>query len=650
MKKDGYLKIFIILIFCMITHVTQAQRLNTDSLKAALHSQHGKTKINTYIKLIDTTKDTAPTQCLQYIDDALQLAILEESLLQQAIIYNQWGRLLTYLGEYEQALEKLFKSLELNEDLNEAENIADNHVNIAVIFHKMGDYNQAIQYYFKALDYYVINGDKKNMAKLYNNMAGLYYERKEYPKALEFYTKAMSLYQNVDYQTGVLTTLINVGATYELMDDYEKALAYGFEALHLSRKLNDRVRMTIALTNISSVRIKLAQSEKAITTLEEALGMAIEISSKPAMAESYFLLSEAYISMGDTGRAFFYYRQYVQTKDSILSIEKNGQMLDMQARYNTQKKEQQIQELNLKRRETLNIFLGIISGLVFLLAAVFFYQYRMQNKRNLYLAEKNEEIMKSQQRIAAMNEELKIAKRKAMESDMLKTNFLANMSHEIRTPLNAVLGFSELMKRPDISDSKKEGFYGIIHRNLTHLLALIDDILDMSKIEARQLKLHPKKTSLYSLIQELYNFFEKEKHNIKKSHIKLELKENREGVNEFVIADRERLYQILANLLDNAFKFTDSGSIEFGYQLKNNMLEFYVVDTGIGIPEKKQKNIFRRFRQVDSSLTREFGGTGLGLAISKALVEMMGGTINVTSHENEGAMFTFSIPYKEAEE
>ncbi len=239
--------------------------------------------------------------------------------------------------------------------------------------------------------------------------------------------------------------------------------------------------------------------------------------------------------------------------------------------------------------------------------------------------------------------ELKKAKERAEESDRLKTAFLANMSHEIRTPLNAIIGFSDILQSDRLEEKQKEEYFSLINLSSQTLLKLIDDIIDVAKIEAKHMRIAPHPFDINELLNELYAYFEKEI-MLKKGQVRLVL--TRPFDQEFrILADAIRVKQVLSNLLGNAVKFTQKGSIEYGFSLtEKKILEFFVKDTGIGIPRDKQKVIFNRFRQVDDSYTREFSGTGLGLWISKNLAELMGGDIRVESEEGQGSTFYFTLP------
>ncbi len=243
--------------------------------------------------------------------------------------------------------------------------------------------------------------------------------------------------------------------------------------------------------------------------------------------------------------------------------------------------------------------------------------------------------------------ELKKAKNKAEESDKLKTAFLANMSHEIRTPMNAIVGFSELLNDPDLTNDIRKEFIGLINENSKVLLSLIEDIIDVAKIEAEQLKVVNSTCQINLIFDDLKKYYAKEIIKLNKTEIDIRYEKEMNDEKFSIISDPLRFRQIMNNLIGNAIKFTDKGFIEFGYKVKdNNDILFYVKDSGIGLQPEKTKMIFERFRQGQESSTKEYGGTGLGLTISKRLVELLGGKIWVESVFQKGSIFYFTLPYR----
>lgn len=238
--------------------------------------------------------------------------------------------------------------------------------------------------------------------------------------------------------------------------------------------------------------------------------------------------------------------------------------------------------------------------------------------------------------------ELIETKEKAEESDRLKSCFLANISHEIRTPMNGILGFSELLREPLLSEEEKEQYIDLIHECGKRLLTIINDLIDISRIEAGEMEVHQGKTAVNEVLEGVHAFF---KPQAEEKGLSFSCRAGLPASESVIITDKTRLNQVLSNIVNNALKYTKKGSIEFGYRKVDDMLEFYVKDTGIGIPDDQQDKIFERFRQVSLDSTREYEGAGLGLSLCKAFIEMLGGTIRVNSVPEKGSAFYFTLPY-----
>ena len=243
-------------------------------------------------------------------------------------------------------------------------------------------------------------------------------------------------------------------------------------------------------------------------------------------------------------------------------------------------------------------------------------------------------------------QELIIAKEKAEESDKLKSAFLANMSHEIRTPLNAIIGFSALLNDEDISKDEIKEFTAIISQSGRRLAEIVNNVLDISRIQTEQVKIGQKPILINSIFSDFLTFFSplaKAKNIILSYH-------NQDDKCITIYTDESKLHQILTNLINNAVKFTKFGNIDFGYEIKENFIQFYVKDTGIGIPQELYDRIFDRFVQAEQSTTKNYEGAGLGLAISKGLVELLGGRIWLESEIDRGTTFFFTLPYTSVSE
>ncbi|MBK7625746.1 MAG: PAS domain S-box protein [Bacteroidales bacterium] len=255
------------------------------------------------------------------------------------------------------------------------------------------------------------------------------------------------------------------------------------------------------------------------------------------------------------------------------------------------------------------------------------------------------EQVRASEAIIESNRQLKSAKEKAEESDRLKSAFLANMSHEIRTPMNGIVGFSVMLADPTLPKDTRDAYIKIVNSSCDQLLHIVNDIIDISRIEAGQIDLTESTFDLIELIDEVISFYElaaKEKGiGLIKEPIPEILSDN-----PLVRSDRTKIRQVLDNLLSNAVKFTHSGRISFRCSVPGDFILVEIEDTGIGIEKELQGVVFERFRQVETSFSRQYGGTGLGLSITKAYIEKMGGDLQLTSELGRGSVFSVRLPYK----
>jgi signal transduction histidine kinase len=239
---------------------------------------------------------------------------------------------------------------------------------------------------------------------------------------------------------------------------------------------------------------------------------------------------------------------------------------------------------------------------------------------------------------------LRNAEKKAKESDKLKSAFLQNISHEIRTPMNSIIGFSELLTDRDITEEKKVEYLGIINSSCTQLLNVVNSIIEISMIESGIIVADVKKTDLNSALDEIYSSYSP----LIRNGVMFSLQKGLPDREALIMTDESKLNKIISNMLSNAIKFTDKGHIIFGYEPDDNLLQFFVEDTGRGIPEDFKKHMFSVFQKADNDPDRLYEGLGLGLSICKGNLDLLNGSMWVESQTGIGTRFYFTIPYKPA--
>ena len=403
------------------------------------------------------------------------------------------------------------------------------------------------------------------------------------------------------------------------------------------------------------------QKSQYLTYLSILVGSIVE------KKEAYQQLSIAYEGLFDFENALLYNKLFLICKDSIFSIGKVKELESIEKRYQVENKQLQIE--NLKRDNEIKMVTlekmktrQLMSFVIIIISAVFIFGLLVVRKKlkrkNLTIFEQNEEIFAQkdelenhqknlEQIVDDRTRDLKIAKEKAEESDKLKSAFLANMSHEIRTPMNSIMGFADLLCEPDLDEKTKKMLTTHINSSTDTLLKLIDDIIDIAKIESGQLSINKCECSIKELFNKLAPIYFDKKTALEKEHIEVFI--NQPDNDEIFYTDPLRLHQVLINLTNNALKFTEKGTIEIGYNTSNkngtDVITFYVKDTGIGISEEEKKIIFKRFSKIENKKQKLYRGAGLGLAICTNLIKLLGGELWVESEKDKGSAFYFSLPF-----
>ena len=537
------------------------------------------------------------------------LALVEDTLYTkvQARLLSIIGQVYIEIGDYPEALTKFFQALELSDTNDYLAIQARVLSNIGVVYTFSGDYNQAIHTFYKSLRLYQKIKDRSGEADILNNLAWVCSFSGDYNTALTYGIESLEIAKEMNLLNLKCNLMDTMGGIYLKMGDYAQALTYLEQAVLIGKELGNKRSQSEPLLNIG----KMYQQQgdiSALMYLQQALELAEEIEYKSMAADCHHCLSEFYEQQNDFQKALYHYKQHYTIQKAVINEKADGKVKTLQVLHDTAsaKKESEIYQL-----------------------------------KNVALEQAKE---------TAEN-----ALRRAEAANQAKSVFLANMSHELRTPLNGILGYAQILKRDKTINKQQSNGLNIIEQSGKHLLTLINDILDLSKIEAEKMELHPTNFFFSTFLENIVAII---RMHAQQKDINLIY----EAPNTLLLgiqADETRLRQVIINLLGNAIKFTEKGKVFFRVIQKNKSnnksaletkssntptatIRFEIEDEGVGMTPKQLQKIFLPFEQVGDT-QRRATGTGLGLSISQKLVQAMGGQLAVKSKLGKGSIFWFEI-------
>ena len=742
----------------------EAYKLAKKLKKSALIAQCSKALGKIYYKLNDI--DSTTHFYSQYLNIS-QTNGNREGIADATLLLGNTYWLAT---NYDKALEFYFKSLTIFEEIKNKSGVSTALNRIGSLYTVIGDKHNSMFYLQKAMQTFNNYDDTESLSELYFRLGIAYENFDKTDSALYYLDLAKILFDSLHFVRQSAYADKYKANIYFKEGYTQKAIALAQQTLDVFTKYNYRWGMADIYNDLSIYNLSNGDYSAASKNLQIALKLANELNSLELLKNTYLNMSKLYADQYNYAKALSYYQKFQVMNDSALNREKNSRIAELQAKYETNKKENELRLKNeeitrnieqiKKQRRNLYLF-GIATIIILLMSFGLFRQYRLLSQKGQKIERINAELdHRVKERTSALRlsqysidhavdiifwinpegdlvyannsasktlgypreeiidlsitkiipkfsvadwkdiwelikerrsqvfetqfkkktgekfpveitlnyifhdekeyafafirdisdrrtreENLKRAKEKAEEADKLKSAFLANMSHEIRTPMNAIIGFSDLLINDETEQEEKQEFANIIKNSSDTLLKLIDDIIDISIIEAGQLKMNNKEFNLNAVLKELIRFYQEEKLRIKKSQIDVRLNESNFDDKIYLNTDPVRFRQVIINLVGKALKFTENGFIEIGYYKdSNSKVNIYVQDTGIGIQQDKLSTIFDRFNKVHDS-KKLYGGTGLGLTISKKLVEQMDGDLTVESTVNQGSTFKITLQY-----
>lgn len=586
------------------------------------------------------------SEALAHIDNYLNFDQTQKEPFATANGLYQKAIILDNLGNYDESLKIYYDILKIYEEHEDPYSIATTLNALGEILKKTGKMDQAMQSYQKALGIFNTLGDKTEIANCLFNIGDTHMMQKEYDLAVQYFNEALVLDQETDSEWGIAFDYEALGKVYGHQKKYQQALEYHKKALALREKLGQQLELSMSYTQIGNIYLEMGDYEQAKENSTAAITIAEDIGARAQLQENYKILAAAYERTGNFKEALIYKDRFIAIKDSLFNEAKSRQIEELQVRFETEKnqdaitslqKDAQINALRLGQQKTLrNIIIGIaVAALLFFWFA--FNRYKQGQRAKQAEEEKKRAVLEERKRTEI--EKQRVAE--LQKIDKLKDEFLANTSHELRTPLVGIVGLTESLQDGVAGKLPKEALENLemIANSGKRLSHLVNDIMDFSKLKNQDLVLSTAPVDLYAVSNIVLRLSQP---MLKDKQLKL-INSIPKNV-PLVVADENRLQQIMHNLVGNAIKFTEKGYISLFAEVKEGLVSISVSDTGIGIPQDKIDTIFNSFEQGDGSIQREYGGTGLGLSVAKQLVELHSGTLTASSEKGKGSIFTFTLP------
>jgi len=568
---------------------------------------------DTYLEAgISLLRITELDSAMQLLEQGVALVREHPNGSVEAALYNAMGNVKREQNQFKEASALYFQSLKLFEAQKDLKGQTQALSNISNIHNLIGDVDKALDYAKQSLEMAKAAGVKSSVAYSYRLLGRIYRNQKKSDESLQAYQQAIAIYQELHARREIGETELAIGNIQYDQGDFPQAVLHYKRGLSVAKAIADTLMAALVHLNTANALLMTKDYRNAEAYIDTAIVMAEKKDLVNIRMDSYALRSEIYEAAGNYKLGLSNYRTYIHIRDSVEREQHRQEAQEIEAKFQSAKKDDAIQLLNAENALKANQqrYLLLILLLLLALAIILYSRYQVKLKAN--------------------------EKLKAL--DQVKSQFFTNISHEFRTPLSLILGPLE-KKLSEQSDGEEKDSFKLMHRNARRLQHLINQLLDLSRLESGNMELHLEVSDLAQTLRHIGSSFSslaERKGIFYTQHL----------VDAFMgCYDRDKVEKIVNNLLSNAFKFTpEGGLVNFKADVTNGLLTVEVKDSGIGIPQAQQKNIFDRFYQVDDSTTRASEGSGVGLALAKELAEFHRGKLSVSSNEGIGSVFTVIIP------
>jgi len=586
-----------------------------------------------------------PQKAIEYYLKAADHYQKMEDTAQMGQTCTRLGRIYRNISSYDKALKYYLDAIKHLKQANDRDNLADAYNETGIIHMTLDDYDKALEYYNKAIDLFEEQGKEDQIAMIYNNIGIIYDDKNQNEKALEYYQKSLETDKKTGDYRGMASSLNNIGLIYFELEQYPKALEYLNQSLDHARELDDKHKIANTHNNIGEVLTHTGDYKKAHEAIHTGLKLSDEIHANRYKNESYELLSKLYEAQGNHQKALEYFKKHHNLNDTIFSQEKQNRISEMQIKYETEKKEKeielltkdnQINKLEIKRQKNFKNYISIFALLLMALAILAYSRFNLKKKNTRILQKKNRQLSDA-------NIKLRNSENNLRELNATKDKFFSIIAHDLKNPFHALFGFSEEMyKNIDNLNKREIREYGkAIHEASQNLYNLLQNLLKWSRTQLGSIVIKPQKLALQPATDQIISLM---KINAEEKNIQVE---NAIDSNIQAYVDQNVYETVVRNLLSNAIKFTNKGGrVKITSEMHNGSTHVSVSDTGQGIHQEHLRNLFSIKNNLSTQGTSNEQGTGLGLILCKELIEKSNGQIWAKSTPGKGSTFKFSLPVK----